>query len=130
MSKLAEFLKSTWTPANPAISANPDEQAPKISNISEISSGISAFSESPASHEPVAPLSSEQEAARRQVLADLEANPSVMRTMCNRFEDDKLIVTLAIRDIGTCELLIPAERFDRSKLSNYAALFMCLTGRV
>lgn len=64
------------------------------------------------------------------MLADLEANPSVMRTMRNRFEDRNLIVTLAIRDVGTCELLIPAERFDRSKLSDYAALLACLTGRV
>jgi hypothetical protein len=73
------------------------------------------------------PLSPAQEAARRQVLAKLKNHPSVKRAFCNRFEDGALIVTLAIRDVGTCELLIPAERFDPSKLSDYAALLECFT---
>lgn len=66
-----------------------------------------------------------QEAARCRVLADLQAHPSVQRAFCNRFEDGALIITLAIRDVGTCELLIPAERFDSSKLADYAALLEC-----
>jgi hypothetical protein len=72
-----------------------------------------------------APLSPVQEAARRQVLAKLKNHPTVKRAFCNRFEDGALIITLAIRDVGTCELLIPAERFDSSKLADYAALLEC-----
>jgi hypothetical protein len=71
------------------------------------------------------PLSVAQEAARRWVLAKLKNHPSVTRAFCNRFEDGALIITLAIRDVGTCELLIPAERFDSSKLGDYAALLEC-----
>lgn len=74
------------------------------------------------------PLSPAQEAARRWVLAKLKKHPNVKRTFCNRFEDGALIITLAIRDVGTCELLIPAERFDSSKAGDYAALLECLTG--
>jgi hypothetical protein len=73
------------------------------------------------------PLSPAQEAARRQVLADLQANPNVKRAFFTRIEDGALINTLAIRDVGTCELLIPAERFDSSKLGDYATLLECFT---
>jgi hypothetical protein len=73
-------------------------------------------------------LSPAQESARRQVLAELKAHPTVRRAFCTRFEDGALIVTLAIRDVGTCDLLIPAERFDSSKPGDYAALLECLTG--
>jgi hypothetical protein len=65
------------------------------------------------------------EAARRQVLADLQANPSAKRAFFSRVEDGALIITLGIRGVGTCELLIPAERFDSSKLADYAALLEC-----
>jgi hypothetical protein len=73
-----------------------------------------------------APLSPPQEVARRYVLADLQANPSAKRALFSRGENGALIITLAIRDVGTCELLIPAERFDSSKLADYAALLECL----
>jgi hypothetical protein len=72
------------------------------------------------------PLSPAQEAARRQVLAELKGHPTVRRAFCTRFEDGALIVTLAIRDVGTCDLLIPAGRFDSSKPNDYAALLGCL----
>jgi len=74
-----------------------------------------------------APLSPAQESARRRVLAELKAHPTVRRAFCNRFEDGILIVTLAIRSVGTCDLLIPAERFD-SKPEDFAALLECLAG--
>ena len=67
-----------------------------------------------------------QESARRELLALLDADPAVQRAFCNRFENGALIVTLAIRGIGTCELLIPAERFDARELKNFAALLECL----
>ena len=67
-----------------------------------------------------------QESARGKVLAQLAADPAVQRAFCNRFENGVLIVTLAIRGIGTCELLIPAERFDARELKNFAALLECL----
>ena len=67
-----------------------------------------------------------QEAARREVLARLAADPAVQRAFCTRFEHDSLIVTLALRGIGTCELLIPAERFNAGKLESFAVLLECL----
>ncbi len=72
-------------------------------------------------------LSPEQETARADVLAQLEANPSVQRAFTTRFLDDgTLVVTLAIRGIGTCELKIPADRFNRNSLDDYAALINCI----
>jgi hypothetical protein len=59
------------------------------------------------------------------VLADLEANPNVNRAFCNRVEHGNLIVTLAIRGIGTGELLIPAERFNQNSLDDFGALLAC-----
>jgi hypothetical protein len=76
--------------------------------------------------EEIQPLSTKQEAARREVLAQLAANPTVQRALCNRFENGALIITLAIRGIGTGELLIPAERFNPGRLEDYAALLACL----
>lgn len=72
-------------------------------------------------------LSPVQEAARQDVLARLAANPTVKRSFVTRFEYDTLIVTLAVRGIGTCELKIPAERFNAEKLEDYAALVACLS---
>jgi hypothetical protein len=72
-------------------------------------------------------LSPVQEAARRDVLAQLAANPTVKRSFVTRFEYGTLIVTLAVRGIGTCELKIPAERFNPEKLEDYAALVACLS---
>jgi hypothetical protein len=75
-------------------------------------------------------LSPAQKTARQQVLEQLVANPTVQRAFANRFENGSLIVTVAVRDVGTCELLIPAERFNSGSLDDYAALLACLgTGR-
>ena len=68
-------------------------------------------------------LSPAQDLARAHALAQLEANPSVARAFVNRFrEDGTMILTLAIRGVGTGELLIPAERFNQGSLDDYAAL--------
>ncbi len=72
------------------------------------------------------PLSATQEAARNEVLARLDAHPSVKRTFVTRFEGDVLIVTLAIRDVGTGELAIPADSLNRANLADFDALLSCL----
>lgn len=67
-----------------------------------------------------------QEAARRDVLARLETHPTVKRAFTTRTEGDVLIVTLAIRDVGTAELAIPAGRFNRNSLADWDALLRSL----
>lgn len=140
MSKLAQFLKSHVPRANPANPANPEGADKKISNFSNISSGASenenAFAnlanapddlESRVEEPQAAPLSDAQELARREVLAQLEAHPTVKRAFVNRFNDDgTMVVTLAIRGVGTGELLIPAARFNQETLDDYGALLKCL----
>jgi hypothetical protein len=76
----------------------------------------------------VSNLSAKQEAARAEVLAQLAANPTVRRAFTTRFEYGLLVVTLAVRGIGTCELVVPADRFDSSKPGDYAALLKCMEG--
>jgi ribosomal protein S6 len=74
----------------------------------------------------VTPLSAFQEAARQEVLARLAANPNVQRAFVNRIEDEGVVVTLAVRDVGTCELMMPAERFNPESLGDYWALVACI----
>jgi hypothetical protein len=65
------------------------------------------------------------ESAQRQVLAKLRADPGVKRAFYSRVEHGNIIITLAIRGIGTGELLIPAERFNKDSLDDYGALLAC-----
>ena len=75
------------------------------------------------------PLSPGQESVRAEVLAQLKANPSVLRTFVNRFEPDGTwVVTLAIRGVGTGELKILAERFNHATLDDYATLLRRMGG--
>jgi hypothetical protein len=75
------------------------------------------------------PLSPGQESARAEVLAQLEANRSVLSTFVNRFEPDgTCVVTLAIRGVGTGELKIPADRFNQRTLDDYGALLNTIKG--
>jgi hypothetical protein len=140
-------LPPTSLPATPANAATPTRQrvaelarvaagsgAPDTERVAELATvagsrhdALSESSQSGCASDECQPLSPAQEAARRQVLAKLKNHPSVKRAFCNRFEDGTLIVTLAIRGVGTCDLLIPAERFDSSKPEDYAALLECLT---
>jgi hypothetical protein len=132
-------LSPTSLPATPANAATPPQKVaelagvaagsdvPDTERVAELAT-VAGSRHDASGDEPsdgCQPLSPVQEAARRQVLAKLKNHPTVKRAFCNRFEDGALIVTLAIRDVGTCELLIPAERFDSSKLGNYAALLEC-----
>jgi hypothetical protein len=73
-------------------------------------------------------MSAAAEAARRDVLARLQAHPEVQRAFVTRFEGGLLIVTLGIRHVGTCELVIPAERFGQNDPADYAALIDTLAG--
>jgi len=70
-----------------------------------------------------------REVTRQEVLARLEAHPSVKRAFTTRFEGDMLIVTLAVRGIGTCELAIPPERFSRDDLADFEDLATTPSGR-
>jgi non-ribosomal peptide synthetase component F len=67
-----------------------------------------------------------QEAARQDVLSRLAVHPDVMRAFNTRFEHESMIVALAVRGVGTCELAIPIERFNPANLDDYAALLACL----
>ena len=52
------------------------------------------------------------EARRQRVLAMLAANPLLRLAVVCDAEGDPVPVAVAIRDKGTCEVLIPAARFD------------------
>lgn len=117
MSHLARLLNAYHA----AKAANPANHHSKVSNTSEISSGSTSDS-------PVDPwergLSSAQIEARQNVIARLEANPQVQRAFATRFEGDLLVVSLAVRGAGTCELTIPAERVQSA--DDWAALLVHL----
>lgn len=82
-----------------------------------------------AEHQDTASLSPIQEAARRQVLAQLDANPNARRAFVNWFnEDGTLVITLAVRGLGTAELKIASERFNRDSLDDCAALLNIIAG--
>jgi hypothetical protein len=71
-------------------------------------------------------LSAVQEAARTEVLARLESNPTVTRAFATRSEGDTLIVTLAVRGLGTCEIGISPDRFNRDTFADFGLLTRCL----
>jgi hypothetical protein len=73
----------------------------------------------------IVPLSRTQERARRRVLAQLDSNPTLSHAFVNRFEAGVLILTLAVRGTGTCELHIAADRFASENLDSYSALLSC-----
>ena len=70
-------------------------------------------------------LSAVQEAARSEALARLAAQPSVKRAFVSRVEGGIAIISLAIRDLATGELAIPADRLD---LRDLQTLILCLEG--
>jgi hypothetical protein len=74
-------------------------------------------------------LSAVQESYRRDVIARLEAHPTISRAFVTRLEGNVLIVALAVRGVGTCELAIPADRFDRNRLADFDTLLRSLEGR-
>ena len=72
--------------------------------------------ESPAHPAAVAPVTAAQELARQGVLDDLRDLPHVQRALRYRQEGDVVILTVGIRGVGTCELSVPAEKFDLAML--------------
>ncbi len=68
-------------------------------------------------------LSPEQERASREVLALLDRRPEIERAFVTRnCANGDLVVTLGVRSIGTCDLVIPASRLTPGSLSDIAAL--------
>ncbi|MEP7246889.1 MAG: hypothetical protein ABI885_24845 [Gammaproteobacteria bacterium] len=61
-----------------------------------------------------------------EVLAILAANPNVHRTFVNQYEGETVVLTLAVRGVGTCALVIPRSRFDADSLAEYDALAACV----
>ena len=62
----------------------------------------------------VAPLPDPAAEARRQrVLAMLADRPGIRyAVLANNLDTDPVLVTIGIRDVGTCELAIPAANYD------------------
>lgn len=57
------------------------------------------------------------EARRQRVLAMLAENPNIRRTvLVDNPDTDPVLVSIAVRDVATFELAIPATRFDAFKL--------------
>jgi hypothetical protein len=69
-------------------------------------------------------LTLEQVAARYSVLAYLDEHPDIRRAFVSRWDGDVMILTLAVRDIGTCELMIAEDRL--SSPADYDRLVTCL----
>jgi len=70
-------------------------------------------------HETVEPASDIQQKIRRlKVLAMLEANPDKQRAVYADTESDQdnVILTIAVRHLATCEMLIPKDRYDPFRL--------------
>ena len=62
----------------------------------------------------LAPVERGRELRRQRVLAKLKAEPDKQRVAIfdPDFDRDFVLCTLAIRDVGTCELRIPRDRYD------------------
>jgi hypothetical protein len=64
---------------------------------------------------------SASEVRRQRVLSKLAANPGLRIAVVCDGDGDPAPVAVAIRDMGTCEVLIPAARFDPFALLELAA---------
>ena len=64
------------------------------------------------------------EGAHQEVIARLEAHPDIQRAFVTRHDGGVLVVTLAVRHVGTCELHIAADRVHGPQ--DWAALIACL----
>ena len=104
--------------ATPATTATPVAKVAAVAVAVPVQSDVEA-----------PPLTRPHEAARQEVLARLEAHPSVERAFVTRWEADTLLVTLGIRSVGTGELSIPCERMRQGDLAAYSALLDCLSSQ-
>jgi hypothetical protein len=114
MSKLSDLLKLPDLAANPASPAN---YAVPISSFSKISNGANMKSQTSVSfdsdrHASPVPRST-QDSRAQQVLTLLRDRPGTKRTfIASPTPDGGGLVTLAIRDIGTCDVAIPPGAYD------------------
>jgi hypothetical protein len=82
------------------------DKTDKSPSVSFVSAQGRHFSEIEALPDPAA------EARRQRVLALLAADPARRMAVVCDGEGDPVPVAVGIRDKGTCEVRIPAERFD------------------
>lgn len=63
-------------------------------------------------------LEQQQETRRQKALAMLDDSPAVMRAVHadTDSDPDRVILTIAIRNVGTCEMLVPRAGFDAWQL--------------
>lgn len=63
-------------------------------------------------------LEQQQEARLQNALAMLEADPEIKRAVHADADSDpdRVILTIAIRNVGTCEMLVPRAGFDAWQL--------------
>lgn len=128
MSQLAALLRSLHTPpAKAANSANPrppqGAEVQKISGISTISRGVDTDTHFDV---PEQTADATPEAGLPPLPARLEADPSIERAFVSRWDCGAMVITLAVRGVGTCELLIPPERFNADSLDDYNRLAGCI----
>jgi len=99
---LDELLAPEIRPHSPAI--RPAENG--------VDSGVSPNSPNSPAALTIALPDPAAEARRQRVLAMLADNPALRLAVVCDAEGDPVPVTVAIRDKGTCEVHIPAVRFD------------------
>lgn len=65
-------------------------------------------------HKPAIIAELKREQRREKVLKMLEDQPEIQRAFVTDIESDPddVIIAFAIRDVGTCELLIPQGKYD------------------
>jgi hypothetical protein len=100
--------------AIPATSAT--QSGEKIAKIAKIATVAVA---NPQTHEIVELVSdTEQNTRRQKVLSMLEENPNKQRAVYADTESDQdnVILTIAVRHLATCEMLIPKDRYDPFRL--------------
>lgn len=69
-------------------------------------------------HKPAIIAELKREERRQRVLQMLEERPEIQRAFMADTESDRhtVILTLAIRNVGTCELLIRKDKYDAFQL--------------
>ena len=114
MTLLADLIRKRepreFAIAIPATSATQTENKKK-----EIAKIATVAVASPQTHESVELASDTRQKTRRQkVLAMLEENPKVQRTIHTDTKSDPLniILTIAVRNVATFEMMIPKSKYD------------------
>jgi hypothetical protein len=96
--------------AIPATSAT--QHGNKKGKIAKIATIAVASSQT---HKPEGPTSDTQQKIRRlKVLTMLEENPDTQRAIYTdtHSDPDSVILTTAVRNVATCEIMIPKDKYD------------------